>query len=99
MSLELKPKQQSVVDIGNDCPEVDTIYLIGAVGTGKTNIAAVSASIFVTHLRRHTGRCFTAKEHWHGEAIGHSVVPSNSDRSKNSKEGREDYQCFLMSSR
>ncbi len=22
------------------CPEVDTIYLIGAVGTGKTNIAA-----------------------------------------------------------
>jgi hypothetical protein len=40
MSLELKPKQQSVVDIINDCPEVDTIYLIGAVGTGKTDIAA-----------------------------------------------------------
>ncbi len=52
MSLELKPKQQSVVDIINDCPRVDTIYLIGAVNLARQTLRQVSASIFVTHLRK-----------------------------------------------
>lgn len=39
--LELKPKQASVIDALND-PVVDTIVLIGTVGTGKTDIAAHS---------------------------------------------------------
>jgi hypothetical protein len=37
--LQLKPKQQLVIDALND-PVVDTIVLIGTVGTGKTDIAA-----------------------------------------------------------
>lgn len=37
--LQLKPKQQTVVDAVND-PKIHTIVLIGAVGTGKTDIAA-----------------------------------------------------------
>lgn len=37
--MELKEKQQEAIDAAND-PQVDTIYLIGAVGTGKTDIAA-----------------------------------------------------------
>lgn len=40
MALQLKAKQQSVVDLINNEPQVDTIYLIGTVGTGKTDIAA-----------------------------------------------------------
>lgn len=38
-SLQIKPKQQQVVDAVND-PRIHTIVLIGAVGTGKTDIAA-----------------------------------------------------------
>jgi len=37
--LQLKPKQAEVIAALND-PEVDTIVLIGTVGTGKTDIAA-----------------------------------------------------------
>lgn len=39
MILKLKPKQQQVIDAVND-PTIHTIVLIGAVGTGKTDIAA-----------------------------------------------------------
>lgn len=39
MPLQLKPKQQKVIDALND-PKVHTIVLIGAVGTGKTDVAA-----------------------------------------------------------
>lgn len=39
MSLQLKPKQQTVVDAVNN-PKIRTIVLIGSVGTGKTDIAA-----------------------------------------------------------
>src|SRR5687768_1482693 len=37
--LRIKPKQQQVIDAAND-PSIHTIVLIGAVGTGKTDIAA-----------------------------------------------------------
>ena len=37
--LRLKPKQQAAVDAVND-PTVDTLVLLGTVGTGKTDIAA-----------------------------------------------------------
>ncbi|NIL77124.1 hypothetical protein [Rhodococcus sp. B10] len=37
--LQLKQKQAEVIDAAND-PTVDTIVLIGAVGTGKTDVAA-----------------------------------------------------------
>lgn len=37
--LQLKPKQQTVVDAVNN-PKIHTIVLIGSVGTGKTDIAA-----------------------------------------------------------
>lgn len=37
--LQLKAKQQKVVDLVND-PAIHTIVLVGAVGTGKTDIAA-----------------------------------------------------------
>lgn len=37
--LQLKPKQAEVIEAAND-PVVDTIVLIGTVGTGKTDIAA-----------------------------------------------------------
>lgn len=39
MPLQLKPKQQKVIDALND-PTIHTIVLIGAVGTGKTDVAA-----------------------------------------------------------
>lgn len=39
MSLELKPTQEKAVKLVNN-PVVDTIYLIGSVGTGKTDVAA-----------------------------------------------------------
>jgi hypothetical protein len=39
MTLQLKSKQQQVIDAAND-PKIHTIVLIGAVGTGKTDIAA-----------------------------------------------------------
>ncbi len=52
MSLELRPKQQSVVDIINDCPEADTIYLIEHK-IGKTDIGGMSqVMIFVTYFEK-----------------------------------------------
>ena len=39
MTLVLKPKQQLAVDAVND-PVVDTLVLLGTVGTGKTDVAA-----------------------------------------------------------
>lgn len=39
MPLQLKPKQWTVVEAVNN-PKISTIVLIGAVGTGKTDIAA-----------------------------------------------------------
>jgi hypothetical protein len=39
MMLALKPKQKLAVDAANN-PDVDTIVLIGSVGTGKTVVAA-----------------------------------------------------------
>ena len=37
--LTLKPKQQQAVEAAND-PNIDTLFLFGTVGTGKTDIAA-----------------------------------------------------------
>lgn len=37
--LQLKPKQQEAVDAVND-PTIDTLVLLGTVGTGKTDVAA-----------------------------------------------------------
>lgn len=37
--LSLKPTQQQAIDAAND-PKISTIVLIGAVGTGKTDVAA-----------------------------------------------------------
>ncbi len=70
-----------IVDIINGALRVDTIYLISAVGTGKTDIA-VSASIFVTLKTYWT----VFRKNVLCEAIGHSIVPDNADR-KNFKEG------------
>jgi|GEM_PF-976786 len=39
MPLQLKPKQLEVIEAANR-PEVDTIVLLGSVGTGKTDVAA-----------------------------------------------------------
>jgi hypothetical protein len=45
--LYLKPTQQRAIDAAND-PRVSTIVLIGAVGTGKTDVAA-HASISIAY--------------------------------------------------
>jgi hypothetical protein len=45
--LFLKPTQQKAIDAAND-PRVSTIVLIGAVGTGKTDVAA-HASISIAY--------------------------------------------------
>ncbi len=50
MSPELNFEAAEVVDIKSLGPEADTIYLIGAVGTGKTDIAASVGTIFDTHI-------------------------------------------------
>ncbi len=68
-----KPKQQSVVDIINDCPEVDTIYLIGAV-LGKTDIGGKPSIDYLKHISD------GARAHSTKGRIGHSVVPTMLDR-------------------
>ncbi len=45
MTLQLKPKQQQVIDYINDHPEIDEIVLIGPTGTGKS---ALTAHIFIS---------------------------------------------------
>lgn len=40
MALQLKPRQQRVIDIINDRPEIDEIVLIGPTGAGKSALAA-----------------------------------------------------------
>tara|TARA_B100001245_G_scaffold236593_1_gene228609 strand:- start:8371 stop:9786 length:1416 start_codon:yes stop_codon:yes gene_type:complete len=45
MTLQLKPKQQSVIDIINTRPEIDEIILIGPTGTGKS---ALTAHVFIS---------------------------------------------------
>lgn len=40
MALELKPKQQSVIDVINNHPEIDELVLIGPTGVGKSALAA-----------------------------------------------------------
>lgn len=40
MALVLKPKQQSVIDVINDHPEIDELVLIGPTGVGKSALAA-----------------------------------------------------------
>jgi hypothetical protein len=40
MALVLKPKQQSVVDVINNHPEIDELILIGPTGVGKSALAA-----------------------------------------------------------
>jgi hypothetical protein len=50
--LQLKSKQQTVIDAANN-PQVSTIVLIGAVGTGKTDVAA-HLSISIAYSFPHT---------------------------------------------
>jgi hypothetical protein len=45
MALVLKPKQQSVVDIINNHPEIDELILIGPTGVGKS---ALVAHVFIS---------------------------------------------------
>jgi phage terminase large subunit len=45
MALELKPKQQSVIDVINNHPEIDELVLIGPTGVGKS---ALAAHVFIT---------------------------------------------------
>jgi hypothetical protein len=45
MTLQLKSKQQEVINIINDRPEIDEIILIGPTGTGKS---ALAAHVFVS---------------------------------------------------
>lgn len=40
MALQLKSKQQEVIDVINNCPEIDEIILIGPTGVGKSALAA-----------------------------------------------------------
>lgn len=69
--LYLKPKQQEAVDAAND-PKIDTLVLLGTVGTGKTDVAAhIVISICQTFKKTYwpvfRGNLTTAKK---------SVIPS-----------------------